>query len=293
MILNHPQARNFKRACAQLKPIFTLLNDFLEEQKGNLSETLTNVENEDKFEEILGEIYDKRFLTLKRRLFRLGVFSTLSVFLSNWVTFFIVEVPLAKLFYEGFNLFTAFIDFLIPTAVMFVLVIIIRPPAKTNRRKVLEAVNSIVYQYGKKRYFEIRINKKSHSILKGTMMLLYLFMTWLVFTITAATFYFAGLPITSVVFDTFTIALTVFAAVIIRTRSKELSIDEKTTIHEFVLDMISVPIAKVGSFIAAKWKEYNVVEILFNYLVESPFVAIVDAIEEWSQFLKDRKAELH
>ncbi|MCW3996997.1 MAG: hypothetical protein NWF10_00280, partial [Candidatus Bathyarchaeota archaeon] len=290
--LDYPLAKDFKHVCDQNDTVFALLSDFLEEKKEKEKTIISIFENRKKFRKKIGELYDKRYQTLKRRLFRLGVFSTLSVFLSNWFTFYIVEVPLAKLFYERFSLFTAFIDFLIPTAVMFILVIIIRPPSKANRKRVLDTTDSFIYKNEKKKLYEIREYRKTHPILKTLYAFLYLFLTWLVFTIIGATFFLFQLPTTSVVFDTFTIALTVFAAVVIRNKSKELDVDDKTSVFEFILDTASVPIAKVGAFFARTWKEYNVVAIFFNFVIETPFAIILDTIEGWSQFLKDRKAEL-
>ena len=169
---------------------------------------------------------------------------------------------------------------------------IIRPPSKTNRRLALDTVASFTYKNEKEKFYEIQARKKSRPILNVIYSLLYLFMIWLVLTVIGASFYVAGIPITSFVLDTLTIALTFFAAVVIRNKSKELNIGDKTSLFEFLLDMISVPIAKVGSILAAKWKEYNIVAIFFNFVVETPFSLILDTVEGWSQFLKDRKAEL-
>jgi hypothetical protein len=290
--LNHPLSKDFNQVCDRNDTVFALLDDFLEGTKDRPRKIIPAIEDKKNFRSKVGKLYDKRYETLKRRLFRLGTFSTLSVFLSNWFTFYIVEVPLAKLFYERFSLFTAFIDFLIPTLVMFILVMIIRPPSKKNRKQVLDLVESFVYTHEKKKFYEIRTSKRSRPILKTIFVVLYILVAWFVFTIVGATFFFVELPITSVIFDTFTIALTVFAAVIIRNKSKELNVDDKTTFHEFVLDMVSLPIAKVGSVLAAKWKEYNIVAIFFNFVIETPFALVLNVIEGWSQFLKDRKAEL-
>ena len=69
--------------------------------------------------------------------------------------------------------------------------------------------------------------------------------------------------------------------------------DDRSSIWEFLLDMISVPIARVGSFLAAKWKEYNIIAILFTFLIETPMVVVFDFIENWSQYIKERRSELH
>jgi len=125
------------------------------------------------------------------------------------------------------------------------------------------------------------------------MVVMYLTMMFGVLGLVGYLFYIAQLPITSVVFDTFTIALTFFAAVGIRNKSKELSVDDRTGVWEFLLDMISVPIAKIGEVLAKKWKEYNVVAILFTFLIETPMIVLLDFVENWSQYLKERRSELH
>lgn len=291
-ILKHPLAKDFNRICDQNDTVFSLLGDFMEEAKDNPDEIIPLIEDREKFKQKISQLYDRRFNTLKKRLFRLGIFSTLSVFLSNWFTFFIVEVPLANFFYEEFSLFTAFIDFIIPPAVMLLLVMTIKAPSGKNRQRVLKAVESFVYKNEKKKFYEIQIGKSRSVLSRVLYVAVYLLITLLVFTAVGALFYVAGLPLTSVIFDTFMISLTVFAAVGIRNKSKELDVDDKTSFYEFLLDMIFVPLANVGSFFAAKWKEYNVFAILFNFVIEAPFALILDTVEGWSQFLKDKKASI-
>ena len=203
-----------------------------------------------------------------------------------------VEVPLANVFAEGFNLFTAFIDFLVPTVFMFLLVIIIRPPGPANKKRVMAAVSTFVYQRASLKFSEILAHPPRRPIMRFLTGITSLAITVLVLGATAWLFNAAGLPISSVIFDTFTIALTVFAAVTIRNKSKELTVGEPTSVSEFFLDMLSVPVAKLGSFLAAKWKEYNIIAFIFTFLIETPFTKVVDVIEQWSQFLKDRRAEL-
>lgn len=121
---------------------------------------------------------------------------------------------------------------------------------------------------------------------------MYILTTLLAFAGIAFVFYIARLPITSVIFDTFTIALTVFAAVVIKNKSKELNVDEHADIHDFLLDIVAVPIAKVGSVFARKWKEYNIIAIFFNFVIETPLVVVLDFIQGWSEYIKERKSEL-
>lgn len=290
--LDHPIGKDLNVQCERIDTVFALIGDVMDKFKDKPEEVKAAFENKETLTALITEAYEKRRTTLKSRLIKLGVFSTLSVFLSNWFTFYIVEIPLAKIFYEGFNLFTAFIDFLVPTVVMAVLVSIIRPPDDKNLTRVLTAVKGFVYQNEKRQLYEVYLRKKRRSDVSFIMGLMYLASTVVVFGFVGWIFYIAKLPITSVIFDTLTIALTVFAAVMIRNKSKELTVNEGRSVREFLLDMISVPIAKVGSILAAKWKEYNVISIFFNFVIETPFAMILDFIEHWSEYLKERRAEL-
>lgn len=292
-VLKHPLARQFYTICERIDTIYTLLGDVIDKYKSTPKKLLHDLTNKELTTKHLTEAYEVRYASLKSRLVRLAIFSTLSVFLSNWATFFIIEVPLANLFYEGFNLFTAFMDFLIPTAIMFILVIIIRPPAGENLARVLQASYQLLYEDEKNILFEVRAKSRRNPLFTFIIGILYTAMSMFFLGFIAWIFYIARLPLTSVAFDTFTIALTIFAAVLIRNKARELNVDDRVSVWEFFLDMFSVPIAKVGSFFAAKWKEYNIIAILFTFLIETPFVVIVDFIENWSQYLKDRRAELH
>lgn len=292
-VLEHPVSRQLYAICERIDTVFMLLGDVIDSYKDSPQKLCAVFEDKNKLTPALIEAYDKRFVSLKSRLLRLAIFSTLSVFLSNWVTFFIVEIPLAKIFYEGFDLFTAIIDFVVPTAVMFALVSIIRPPPAENVTRVLTAVYQFVYNDEKTKLYDVHLKQKRNPMFMLVVGVLYLFMMFGVLGGVGYIFYIAGLPITSVIFDTFTIALTFFAAVGIRNKAKELSVDDRTSVWEFFLDMLSVPIARIGSILAAKWKEYNIIAILFTFLIETPMVVIFDFIENWSQYIKERRAELH
>jgi hypothetical protein len=292
-VLNHAISKELYNICEKVDTIFVLLDDFLQKHRNDPEEIKQIISQKNRFTEEIREFYQKRFMSLKTRLFRLAIFSTFSVFASNWVTFFLVEIPMAKIFFEGFNAFTTFIDFLIPTIVMFLLVLIIRPPPAKNIDSVLSTLYSFVYKNEKVSLYEIRLNRRGNSVLMFFIIAFYIFLTLIGFLAVGYVFYKAGLPITSVAFDTLTIALTVFAAVNIRNKSKELIVDEKTSLTEFVMDMFSVPVAKVGSFLAKKWKEYNIVAIFFSVVIETPFNLITKIIESWSDFLKERRNELH
>lgn len=291
--LNHPLSRSFFNLCERTDTVFTLLGDIMEQYQNDPGEIESVISDKSYFKKLITNFYEQRLATLKSRLFKLAIFSTLSVFVSNWFTFFIVEVPIASIFYEGFNPLATAVDFLVPSIAMFVLVAIIRPPSATNLDRVVELTQRLVYKGEEKDLYEIRPKKKKGVLTTFVIILLYIVGCSLSFGAIAWAFYKATIPITSVFFDTFTITLNVFAALVIRNKAREITVEEKGGFGEFILDFLSLPVAEIGSWFANKWREYNVAAVFFNVFIEIPFVIFIEFIENWRSFLNERKASIH
>lgn len=291
--LTHPLSRDFFNYCEKTDTVFTILGDILEQFRQDPSALSSVIGSKETYVKLITKFYNQRLATLKSRLFKLAIFSTLSVFVSNWFSFFIVEIPLAHLFYQGFNLTAAIFDFLIPSATMFILVAIIRPPSRNNLAKVLDLSFDFVYKDEEKPIYEIQLKKRRKLLTNFFIIIFYLTAFFLSFGSVAYLFYLVKIPITSIILDTIGIALNVFAALVIRNKSREITVEDKTSFWEFLLDILSLPIAETGSWLASKWKEYNVASAFFNVIVEIPFVTFIEFIENWRQFIKDRKADIH
>lgn len=291
--LHHPLAKDFFNLCERTDTIFTLIGDILDSYQKEPEKLPAVISDKQNLKVLVTKAYNNRIASLKKRLFKLAVFSSLSVFVANWFTFFVVEVPIAHLFYQGFNLLAASVDFLLPTTVMFLLVSLIKPPPASNLNKVIELTNQFVYTDQGKELFEIKLKKKKKPLTVFIISLIYLSVCLGTFYLIAKVFFLAKIPLSSVILDTIGIALNVFAALIVRNKARELTVEDKSTFWEFLLDIISLPIAEIGSWIASKWKEYNIVSVFFNVIIETPFVSFLDFIENWRQFLKERKADIH
>jgi len=291
--LNHPLMSEFFKICEKYDTLWLLLGDILDQLADQPLTIAQQIAQPEVLKKLIKEAYTKRLSTLKSRLFRMAVYSTLSIFISSGFSLFVVEVPLARLFYGRFNLLATIVDIMAPTVLMFLLVASVKPPPENNLQKVTAEIIKIVYQKGPKDIYELRTKRRKNLILNSILGFLYFLGCSLSLGITLWVFYWARIPPTSIVLDTMNIAVIVFAGLVIRQRAKELTIEEKTSLSEFSLDMLSVPVAKIGQWLSARWKEYNVVSVFFSALIDMPFLAFIEFIEGWSSFLKEKKAEIH
>lgn len=291
--LHHPLAKEFFNLCEKTDTAFTLLSDIIDQFKSDPESLTKTFKDKVELKKQISLSYNKRLATLKSRLFKLAIFSTLSVFVSNWFTFFLVEVPIAHLFYDRFSLPAAIFDFLIPSVAMFLLVAAIKTPSQSNLEKVVELIFQFVYSNETKETHEIRLKKKKATVTNIFIVFLYV-LACLAFLYGVARLFLAvKIPWTSVILDTIGIAINIFAALVIRNKAREITVEEKASLWEFLLDIISLPVAEIGSWLARKWKEYNVISVFFNVVIETPFVTFINFLESWRQFLKERKAAFH
>lgn len=291
--LTYALGKEFFSLCERVDTVFTILGDVLEYYKKEPAKIQQTFNDKENLKGLIHRFYQERYATLKSRLFKLAVFSTLSVFVSNWFTFFVVEVPVAHLFYEGFNFLAAAVDFIVPSLAMFILVAMIKPPSKNNEEEVVNLSFRFVYQAKDKDIYEIRTQKRKHLFTAFIISFLYLLGSLVSFGAVAYAFYLATIPISSVVLDTMGIALNVFAALVIRNKSREITVEERASLWEFLLDILSLPVAEIGSWLANKWREYNIIAVFFNVFIEIPFVTFIEFVENWRGFLKEKKASIH
>lgn len=290
--LSHPLGKKFYTICEKYDTPYLLLGDVSSEE--NPAEISKKISEPAILESLIKKAYNKRLSTLKSRLYRAALYSTLSILLTNSFSLVILEIPLAKLITGKFTPITIIVDILGPTFLMFLLTITIRPPSKTNLEVVIMETMKIVYQREKIDTYEIKIPKKRGIITKFIVTLIYIFGAFVSFGVVFWIFELAGFPPTSVIINIIFVALIVSAGLVIRKRAEELTVEEKpSSTADFFFDILLLPVAASGRWLSNKWRRYNAIAAFFNALIDMPFLIFVEFLEQWRNFLKEKKEEIH
>ncbi|MCX6759516.1 MAG: hypothetical protein NT012_03060 [Candidatus Nealsonbacteria bacterium] len=291
--LNHHLKDKFYKICERYDTPYLLLGDILisGENPAKIYEKISKPED---LEESIKKAYNKRSSTLKQRLFRAAVYSTLSIFLTNIAALYVLEIPLAKMTGRTFSPLTIVVDILESTFLMFLLVATIKPPSKSNLEIVLLETMKIIYKTEKTDIYEIKVPKKRGSLVKFFIALLYLIGASVSIGVIVAIFEWAKFPPTSMVINLISVALVAFAGLAIRNRGEELTVEEKKAgFFSFIFDILFLPIVGLGQWLSNKWKKYNAIAVFFSALVDLPFEIFIEFLEQWRYFLKEKKEEIH
>lgn len=285
--------KQFFKLAGKYDAAYRIVGDILEKINSTPEKVEEKIANPEELKKMISEVYFKRKASLKGRLFRSAIYSTLSIFVAGIASFIIFEGPVAKLAGKEFSIISLFVDLLIPSLVMFLLVIVIRPPKDENLRIVQKEIAKIIHKQDNEDVYEIDFRRKKNKILNLIFIIIsfvcgFLGM-WFIFWI----FKIGSVPWTSMYLDTINVAMVVFAAMAVKQKSKEITIEDRGNFVEFILELFSVPLAKIGQWFSLKWKKYNIFSAFFTAIIDLPFSAVIRIVEDWRNFLKERSSEMH
>ena len=297
--LDYPLSGKIYQICQKYNTPYLIISDIVETNPENISQP-------QEFEKLIRENYNQRVKTLKSRLNRAAFYSTVSIFLTNILILLLLEIPFSKYFWQrpssnyeievlGQTLPISFLiaTIFFPTLLMAFLVLTVKTPKPTNLEKVIMETMKIAYNNEKKDFYEVKKLRQ-----KGA------FFNFLLFFVYSVSFLFSlGIivwllskinypPFSYLVFVVF-LSLIAFAGVKIRDKAQELSmIDEKESFLTTLIDFFALPILYLGKWLSSRWKRYNIVSVFFNALIDMPFSAFIEFIEQWRFFLKEKKEKL-
>ncbi len=289
--LSHPLAKKFYRICEKYDTAYLLIGDIL--SGTNFEKTQEEIQEPSLLEGYIRGAYAKRLNNLKEKIRRAAIYSTLSIFITKILSIIVFEYILTLLFQIDFKISTLIINILIPTGLMAILVLTIRPPSKKNINLVVVEVMKIFYAKEKSDTYEIKIAKQKGLITNSFLTLTYILGACISFGAIIWIFVYLQIDIPSIFINLIFIALILFAGTLVQKSAQELTIEETSGgFIMFLSDILFLPMTGMGSWMSNKWKRYNIVIAFINALIDMPFAVFVEFLERWRYFIKEHKDDM-
>lgn len=289
--MENPLANKFYNICEKYDTPYLLVGDIL--SNNNALEIGEEIKNPSVLEGLIKDAYSKRLSTLKSRMSRAAIYSTISIFVTKVLSLVLLTILIEKAMGGEINWALLAMDVLIPTLLMFILVSTVKRPSKKNLNIVMIETMKIAYEKAASDTYEIKMNKKKGVIMKVFLSLIYVLSSFVTFGSIYFVLNYFNFPITSIIINMIFIALILFAGTAVGKRAQELTMEnEKEGVLSFLSDVFFLPGQGLGRWISNKWKRYNALTALFNALIDMPFSAFVEFLEKWRNFIKERKEEI-
>ena len=290
-ILEHPYAERFYQVAEKYDTPYLIVHDIISADPEKFS---TLLENPQMLEDEIRHAYNRRHSRLRKRLKRAAFYSTLSIFITKVLLALSIEIPFEKFINGDLNFIPIGLSIAVPPMLMLILVGTVKTTSKENFDRVTVEVMKIIMKRLEKDVYLMAPPKERGG---GTLGLVYGFYT-LSFLIS---FGLAVWVLTQLNFSIFSIliflmfvSLVLFAGTKIRQRAGELLVEpEQGTFFYNILDIFSLPMIQVGRWLSGQISRYNVIVFALNFLIEAPFQIFVEFLDQWRNFLKEKKEEIH
>lgn len=289
--LRHPLAERFYQAMEKYDSSYLILGDIISLHPNDFEQFSAD---RPAMESAVQESYKIRLEKLAGKMKRAAVYSTLSVFLSKVVIAFAIEIPVDRYVTEGFNQTALLLSVTVPPLLMLLLVMSTKTSTQENFQKVILEVMKITYGKTNGEVLEISLSRRKRPVLQAVIGAIYLLSFLVSFGAISWILWQFDFSVLSILIFLFFVSLVAFAGTKIRQRGRELLIGtEKQGFLYTVFDLFALPIIQTGKWLSKQVARYNILVVIFNFLIEVPFQMFVEFLEQWRSFLREKREEVH
>jgi hypothetical protein len=267
---------------------FLVLRDLANEQSDEFKEI---IEEPVKLEEAAKKILKKRYRQTKTKLRRAATRSIIYIFLTKMLFALILEIPF-DLIIGKTNFAAIGINLIFPPSLMFFQTASIRVPGEDNTKKVISKMKEYCYSQNSSKTKVVISLHKEKSKLAAVFNFIYLLMFIIIFGVIIWFLNYLNFNIVSQGIFLFFICVVFFFGYRVRLITKDYVIQEKEGALTSFTDFLFLPILKVGQILSAELAQINFLIFVFDFIIEAPFKAFFEILEEWFKFIRMKKEEI-
>lgn len=268
---------------------FEILNDLINRGFGEVEDLFSS---QDKLLKAASNAADLRYLRAKSALRRSAVNSFIYIFITKMVFALAIEVPYELYIATRVNLIPILINLVFPPSLMLFMALTVESPTRENTTKIVNEISAMLFGTNGVSEIPINLSKKRSAFLSYVFKIFYTLTFLITFGLTIYILQKLQFSIVSQGIFFFFLSTISFFAFRIRSSFKELVVgEEDSNMVSTIFDFFMLPFVRLGRVISTGLREINIFTFLFDIILEAPFKLILEVIEEWARFLREKKEE--
>ena len=291
-LIDNPTVEKLVRFARKQLPPYLILFNIVRQHKEKIEDILPNkVTLWTNVEQTAREKYSQ----LRSRLNTLAFRSLIYIFLTKMIFAIILEVPLSQLIYGHISYLAIGINSLFPPLLMLIIILSVSIPGEDNTKRIyfriLEIINAdptfekTVALITKKAKYKRPLLVAGFTILYTSTFLVTLYCIHLILRMIEFNLLSEALFI-------FFISVVAFFAYRIKQLANMYRLTEKGSVFGPFVDFFFMPILSLGKVFSEGVSKINFFILIFDFIIEAPFKLIVEVIEEWISFVRQKKEEI-
>lgn len=287
--IENPLAPKIQRSVKPWAVSFALLRDALLEHP---EESAKLLKEPPALMASVARLAERQGRAAKKKLRRGAIRAIIYIFLTKMLIAFAVEVPLEQAIYGDLRTSALLLNLLFPPALMFIVALFIRVPGRENTTRLQENVRVLLTAEGVAPY-EIRVRPRRGVL--GALWFGIAYATLYIFIFGLIALALLKLQFTWVsigVFLFFLCTVSFFAFRLRQNAREQVIVNGEERLRSVLIDIVSLPILRVGSWLSRGISRLNVFLFFFDFLLEAPFKLLLSVLEEWFSYLREKREEL-
>lgn len=287
--LNCSMVRNLTKLAKRYYPVFIFFQEVVLKDAQRYEKVFTQPQ---KLAQEIDYFADESYARTKLRLVRSVFRAILFIFITKMLLGIICELPYDLYIIKKLDYTPLIINLLFPPTLMVLSASLIRVPGRNNTDKLINLIKDMVYK-GTDEAFQkdIKIKRSfGYNTFMGSIYILTFLTTFalLIWMLVSLDF-----NLVSGILFFFFLSVVSFFAFRIRESTKELLvIEEKEGLIANFLDFLLLPFLKIGHWLSVRFANVNIFLFLFDFVIEAPFKIILEVVENWLAFMKEKKEEM-
>jgi hypothetical protein len=287
--LKHPISDALSHTIRKESAAFTILHDIIVAKPDKAEEIFTDPAALD---EHVRKACQARYKKARLKLSRSAGRSIVFIFFTKILLALGAEVPYEIYLLNHLDPTPLVINILMPPLLLFVIAMTTRVPDKKNTEAILATVKDLV-EDGRART-PLEVKRLPRPVLTTiTLTLVYLALYGVTFGIIVRGLKFLNFNVVSGALFLLFLSIVSFFGIRIRQSVRRLVVTtRKENVVTFLFDLFTVPIIRAGRWISIKSSSINVFVFVLDFLIEAPFKSLLNVIEEFTSFIREKKEQV-
>ncbi len=291
-IIANPYSDRIRRFIKHHLPPFHIMFEVLSRRGSKSEEYLTDPK---KLWADVQQYCREKYEHSQKRLRMLGVKAIVYLFITKMILALILEYPVSLLLFGEINYIALAINSLFPPFLMFLILAFTRVPNLRNTQRIYHRIVDIINQdqsFETTVSFTTKQTSTKRPILVFSFTIFYALTFILTFGLLVELMRLVHFNLISMGIFIFFLCVVTFFAYRIRQTSKEYSLAEKEDFFRPFADVFFVPILSVGKVLSNGLSRLNFFSVIFDFIIEAPFKLIIEVVEEWISFVRQKRDEI-
>lgn len=240
----------------------------------------------------VSEVCEEKYGEISSRVNRGIIRSVIYIFVTKIVFAIAIEVPYELYFLKHLSYLPIVSSIAIPLLFVFLVTATIRKPSEDNTGRISDLILDFVYQGGKKGKTDFSLIGRRKGLTYNIFTAVYLVIFVLIFSFISYALTKAGYDIVGIGIFFIFLSLILLFGYRVKFSASELNvIPKKETLAANFFTNLTLPFLDLGVWLSDKFASLNFFILFFDFLIEAPLKNIMGILDEWGNYLRERREE--